>query len=253
MTIRTPDVYFSPVPHRVVGAMLEIAAIGANDVVYDLGCGDGRILIAAAQKHGSRGVGVDLDGRLLAESRINARVAGVESLIEFLEQDFFATDLRPASVIALYLLDSVNVRLRPKILTECRPGTRVVSYSFEMGEWQPDAYTPIAANGVMLWIVPANLSGTWMGEAGGVGEIVLQQKFQHLSGTAVVNGERCSITEGRVNGSDFTLTLERASATSSLILSGRVGGDLMEGSLAGQDSTLNWTARRVSGRSCPLD
>lgn len=233
--------------------MLEIAGIGANDVVYDLGCGDGRILIAAAEKRGARGVGVDVDARMLADCRINARAAGVEHLVEFLQEDFFATDLRPASVLVLYLLDSVNVRLRPKLFAECRPGTRVVSYSFEMGEWEPDAHIPIAANGVMLWIVPANMSGTWIGTESGVGEIVLQQKFQHLSGTAVVNGELCTIRDGKVNGSEFTLTLECANASNPLVLNGHIEDDRMEGSLIGQHGSTNWTARRVSGTSCPLE
>lgn len=253
MPLRSPDVYFSPVPHRVVAAMLEIAEIRADDIVYDLGCGDGRIVIAAAQKCGARGVGVDLDTRLLAESRVNARVAGVEQLVEFLAQDFFATDLRPASVIALYLLDSLNIRLRPKILAECRPGTRVMSYSFEMGEWEADAHIPIAANGVTLWIVPANLSGTWVGTGSEVREIVLDQKFQHLAGSAVINGERWSITGGRVRGHDFTLTLESAVASSPVLVTGQANGDVMEGKLVDSNLTTNWTAQRVCGTSRPLE
>lgn len=251
MSIRIPDVYFSPVPHRVVERMLEIAKIGANDIVYDLGCGDGRILIAAAQKCGARGVGVDLDAQLLASSRINARAAGVEPLVEFLEQDLFATDLRPASVIALYLLDSLNVRLRPKILTECRPGTRVMSYSFEMGEWEPDDHVPVAVNGVMLWVVPANLSGTWKCGMGGIDEVVLQQKFQRLSGTVVINGVPCAIKEGKVSGVDFTLSLDCAGKPQ--VLTGRIEGDSLQGTFTDGAGITDWTARRVSGTSCPLE
>jgi hypothetical protein len=252
--IQTPktDVYFSPAPERVVEEMLKIAQVTSEDVVYDLGCGDGRIVIAAAQKRGARGVGVEMDPRLLAECRMKAEVAGVENLVEFLEQDFFTTDLQPASVLALYLMDSLNVRLRPRILSECRPGTRVVTYSFEMGEWEPDAYTPIAANGVMLWIVPANLSGVWTSSGSGLSEITLQQKFQHLSGTALVEGVVHPIQRGRVTGLDFAFTVEIAGTGRSIEVKGRIGADSLEGAVVEGDAAGEWQAQRVAGTSSPM-
>src|SRR5262249_37302379 len=157
------------------------------DVVYDLGCGDGRIVVAAARDFGARGVGVDLDPRRIAESRDNARRAGVAGRVTFVQQDLFQTDLRPATVLALYLLGSLNERTRPQILAETRPGTRVVSHAFRMGEWEPDETTSAGGADLFLWIVPADVSGTWTltPEAGGSlrGGLIIDQRFQRLGGS----------------------------------------------------------------------
>ena len=147
---------------EVVNAMLEAAKVGPGDVVYDLGCGDGRIVVAAASRYGARGVGVDLDPERIREARENASRAGVSDRVTFLVQDFFATDVTPATVVALYLSPDVNLRLRPKLLRELRPGSRVVSHQFDMGDWLPERSVEVpvagAARRVFLWRIPARPS-----------------------------------------------------------------------------------------------
>lgn len=243
---RGPDVHFTPVPDRVLAEMLRIAAVGANDVIYDLGCGDGRILIAAAREFRARGVGVDIDAERVAESIANARQAGVGANLEFRQEDFFNTDLRPASVVALYLLDSLNVRLRPKILAECRPGTRVVTYSFDMGEWECDAHTPIAANGVSLWVVPGNLTGRWVTQAPGGTEplraITVEQTFQKIAGVAEFGGERGEIRDGRIAGERFEFVVQ--SGEDSRIISGRITDDCLQALIRTAAGESLWNARR---------
>jgi len=128
---------YAPTPQDVVEKMLEIANVTSSDVVYDLGSGDGRLVITAAKKHGARGVGVEIDPALVAESRANAKKAGVESLVEFREQDALKADVSPATVVTLYLLNEGNLKLRPTLQTTLRPGARVVSHQFGMGSWQP--------------------------------------------------------------------------------------------------------------------
>lgn len=159
---RTPDVPFVPSTERAVEAMLELAQVTRNDVVYDLGCGDGRIVITAAKKFGARGVGIDINPERVAEARANAKREGVEHLVKFIEQDLFEADTREASVVTLFLLSSVNLKLRPKLLAELRPGTRVVSNTFDMGDWKPDKEFSLDDNGedsylshkFYLWIIP---------------------------------------------------------------------------------------------------
>jgi SAM-dependent methyltransferase len=136
--IQIPEVPYVPTPNNVVEEMLKVANVGKDDVVYDLGCGDGRIVITAAQKYGARGIGVDISPDRIKESNENARKAGVADRVKFLQQDLFETDLREATVVTLYLLPDVNRRLRPKLFRELKPGTRVVSHAFDMGEWTPE-------------------------------------------------------------------------------------------------------------------
>jgi SAM-dependent methyltransferase len=147
------DVPYVPTPDAVVSKMLEMAKVGPKDVVYDLGSGDGRIVIAAAKK-GARAVGVDIDPERIAESNANARSAGVTKRVKFVQQNLFDTDFREASVVTLYLLPGVNMKLRPKLLTQLRPGTRIVSHSFNMGEWKPARSEVVDGANVYLWIVP---------------------------------------------------------------------------------------------------
>ena len=133
-----PRAPFVPTPHDVVERMLTLAKVGPQDVVYDLGCGDGRIVIAAAQKFGARGVGVDIDPARIAESEENAKRAGVERLVTFKLEDVLKTDVSDATVITLYMLSAINVKLRPILTRELRPGARIVSHSFAMGDWEPE-------------------------------------------------------------------------------------------------------------------
>jgi SAM-dependent methyltransferase len=148
---RTPDIYYAPTRHAVADAMLQLAGVTGTDVVYDLGSGDGRIVIIAAQKYGARGVGVEIDPALVARARQNAEDAGVTSLVTFVEGDLFATDLSPATVVTLYLSGSVNRLLEPKLKRELRPGARVVSHQFPMPGWTPDATIRPDGIDVFLW------------------------------------------------------------------------------------------------------
>jgi len=148
------DVPFVPTPGRVVESMLEMANVGPNDIVYDLGCGDGRIVIMAAKKYGARAVGIDIDPRRIAEARENARKAGVEDRVEFRQEDLFKADIGEATVVTLYLLTRINERLRPKLLGELKPGTRIVSHDFGIGDWPPANSMRVDASTVYYWVVP---------------------------------------------------------------------------------------------------
>ena len=152
---RGPDVIFVPTPNEVVDKMFELAQVTARDVVYDLGCGDGRIVISAAQRFGARGVGIDIDPQRIAEAAANVRSAGVADKVRLIEGDLFEADISEATVVTLYLLTRLNVKLRPKLLRELRPGTRVVSHAFDMGEWPPEQRAVVGATSVFLWRIPA--------------------------------------------------------------------------------------------------
>jgi ubiquinone/menaquinone biosynthesis C-methylase UbiE len=153
---RKLDVWYVPTPHEIVDRMLDVAGVRTGDVVYDLGCGDGRMVIAAAEKFGTRGFGVDLDPARIREARANAKRAGVENLVTFEVGDMFKTDVSEATVVMLYLLPELNRRLKPKLFEELRPGARVVSHDFDMGrDWPPDEYIKLGTSGIYLWIIPA--------------------------------------------------------------------------------------------------
>jgi cyclopropane fatty-acyl-phospholipid synthase-like methyltransferase len=148
------DVPFVPTPERVVEKMLEVAKVSPKDVVYDLGSGDGRIVIAAAKKHGARAVGIDIDPERIKEARDNARRAGVSDRVEFRQEDLFKADFSEATVVTMYLLTGVNQRLRPKLLAELKPGTRLVSHAFDMGDWKPTQTHKVGTSTVYYWVVP---------------------------------------------------------------------------------------------------
>ena len=147
------DVPYVPTPQAVVDEMLRIAAVTKGDVVYDLGSGDGRIIITAAKKYGVRGVGVDIDPDRIKEANANAAQAGVTDRVKFVEQDLFQTDLKEASVVTLYLLPAINLKLRPKLWRELKPGTRVVSHSFDMGDWKPEKTVQIEGRTIYYWVI----------------------------------------------------------------------------------------------------
>jgi len=160
---RVPDVPYLPTTEEAVVAMLKLADVKSTDVVYDLGCGDGRIVVAAAKNFGARGVGIDIDPVRIAEAKANAKKAAVENLVQFEENDLFQANIHEASVVTLFLLSSVNLKLRPKLLGELKPGTRIVSNTFEMGDWQPDKELTLEQRSdddgpfsrkLYLWIVP---------------------------------------------------------------------------------------------------
>jgi SAM-dependent methyltransferase len=148
------DALYLPTPHPVVEAMLRLAGATRGDVIFDLGSGDGRIPIAAARAYGVRGVGIELDGRMVELARRNARDAGIERLVEFRQEDLFLADLREATVVTLFLFPDLNRRLEPKLRAELRPGTRIVSHRFGIGDWPPDRTIEVDGHALLLWTVP---------------------------------------------------------------------------------------------------
>jgi SAM-dependent methyltransferase len=160
---REPDVPYVPTTDEAVEAMLKLADVKKSDIVYDLGCGDGRIVIAAAKKYGAHGVGIDINPVRIGEAKENAKKAGVENLVRFEENDLFKADIHEATVVTLFLLSSVNMKLRPKLLADLKPGTRVVSNTFDMGDWKPDKEATVPdsdeqsylSHRLYFWVIPA--------------------------------------------------------------------------------------------------
>lgn len=151
--LRKPDVRYSPSPQSVVDAMLELAGVRQKDVVYDLGSGDGRIPITAARVYGARGVGIDIDPQRIAEANANARSAGVTDRVSFRNEDLFTADFRDATVVTLFLSSGANLKLRPRLLSELKPGTRVVSYWHDMGDWKPERTIATGRANIYLWTI----------------------------------------------------------------------------------------------------
>lgn len=252
--IRTPQV--------VVDKMLDLAQVGPDDFLIDLGSGDGRIVITAAQNRGARGFGVELDPRLVEASNTAAREAGVADRAQFFACDLFDTDISQASVLTMYLLPEFNLRLRPRILAELKPGSRVVSHDWDMGEWQPDAKAvleglvkpvmPIQASTVYLWIVPAKVGGQWTLQFDGAPaasmELEFQQRFQVISGVVKRDKARSSLQNADLRGTEIRFAVADAArpASAPLQFSGRVDGDRMDGTTA---TGQRWHAasRRVAG------
>ncbi len=156
-----PEVPYVPTPNEVVLKMLELAEVNSEDVLYDLGSGDGRIVIAAAAQYGARGVGIEINPDLVEQSQQNARAAGVDDRVDFFQQDLFETNLQAATVVTLYLLPEVNLRLRPKLFQELEPGTRIVSHDFDMGDWEPDQVVqvegPTRQHTLYYWVMPEDV------------------------------------------------------------------------------------------------
>lgn len=151
------DVPYVPTPQKVVARMLEVANVSEDDVVYDLGSGDGRIVITAAKQFGARGVGVEIDPQLVEKARANAREAGVADRVEFRQGDMFKTDLSDATVVTLYLFPEINIKLRPKLFTELDPGDRVVSHDFDMDEWEPKRVVEMGTDTIYFWTIPEEM------------------------------------------------------------------------------------------------
>jgi SAM-dependent methyltransferase len=249
-----PDVGWDPTPRGAVDEMIDLARVRSTDIVYDLGCGDGRIVIAAAAKTGAYGVGVDLDLRRIEKSRENAVRAGVEGLTRFLNENLFRADIRDATVLFLFLFPDVNLRLRPKLLRELKPGTRIVSYSHDMGRWRPDKTARGAHDYVHLWIVPGNGSGTWEGGIEtGEGPLPLRmnmrQEFQRLSGSVFVGSKVFQAKDVAMDGEEFTLGDENGPSGGGLKLSlhGVIRDDTVTGTIRTHTSPqeLPFAARRA--------
>jgi len=152
--LRRPDVIFLPTPEEVVEAMLQVASVTKNDIVYDLGCGDGRIPVTAAKKYGARGVCIDIDPQRIKEANENVAKNNVGDKVRVMNADLFTTDLSEATVVTLYLLPALNVKLMPKLMKELRPGTRIVSHAFDMGDWKPEKEIDVNGRRVFFWTIP---------------------------------------------------------------------------------------------------
>jgi SAM-dependent methyltransferase len=248
-----PDVPTPYVPSTLmnVDEMLRIAAVGPQDVVYDLGSGDGRIVIAAARDYGARGVGVEIDAALVKESMENARYAGVAERAEFRLGDAFDTDLSAATVVTLYLLPPLVERLKPKLLAELKPGTRIVAHDYGFAGWKPDRRVTISKN-YYLYVVPARVGGVWRLQAdlpmgGRDYEFRLEQHYQEIRGGALVRGGFLPAFEATLSGRTISFVLVENDA--SFRFEGRVLEDVMEGVVrSGRGPRLvenRWRAARV--------
>jgi ribosomal protein L11 methylase PrmA len=151
---RRPDVIYVPTPQEVVEAMLQVANVTKNDIVYDLGCGDGRIPVTAAKKYGARGIGIDIDPQRIKEANENVQKSGVADKVKIMNADLFTTDISEATVVTLYLLPSLNQKLMPKLKSELKPGTRIVSHAFDMGDWKPEKELDVNGRKVYYWTIP---------------------------------------------------------------------------------------------------
>ena len=208
------DVPYVPTPQPVVDRMLEMAAVTKDDVVYDLGCGDGRMVVTAAKKYGARGVGVDIDPQRIKESNENAKSAGVTDKVKFSIKDLFTMDFGEATVLTMYLLPDVNLKLRPKILSDMKPGSRIVSHSFDMDDWKPDGEDEVDSSTIYFWIVPAQVEGVTEAKVkpeGGAeqsAKVSLKQNFQDVTGTVNIGGKDVEIKDGKLKGSDLSFTAD---------------------------------------------
>jgi precorrin-6B methylase 2 len=216
------DVIYVPTPQEVVDRMLDMAEVKPGDYVIDFGCGDGRMVVSAA-KRGARGYGVDINPVRIREANENAKKAGVTDRVEFKVANLFEEDLSKADVMAMYLLTDINLRLRPKILDTMKPGTRIVSHAFDMGDWEPDQRDTIAGKNVFFWIVPAKVEGKWVIEGEPKMTLSLTQQFQMVGGRADINGNSVNVTGGRLKGAEITFTVDGKTYT------GKVNGNVIEG------------------------
>jgi len=256
-------------PQQVVERMLALAKVTADDFVIDLGSGDGRIVITAAQRYGARGMGVDITRDLIAKSVQNAEAAGVGARTRFVLQDALLTDLAPASVLTLYLGPELNEKLIPRILSNMRPGTRVISHDFGLGSWQPDAIERFnvpeknfgrgGESTVMLWIVPANAAGRWRAEfehpdGRRTEEFSLGQDYQRLDGVLHAAAGGRALAQARLEGArvSFTVAPESGSRDGARAYSGAIAGDTITGSVRiegrGDVRPVPFTARRIKTR-----
>lgn len=204
--VRLPDVIYVPTPQNVVDAMLKLADVKQGETVYDLGCGDGRAVITAARDFGAKGIGVDIDPQRINESIANAQAAGVTSRVQFKQEDLFQMQIDDADVLFLYLLPRLNLKLRPRILDELRPGTRVVSHAFTMGDWEADEKSRVNGSSVFFWVVPAKVAGEWTLTLpdGEKGTLALTQEFQTVKGTLETNGHSWPVVNGKLRGSTLS-------------------------------------------------
>ena len=260
------DTPYVQTPQNVVDKMLEIANVRSDDYVIDLGSGDGRMVITAAKKYGARGFGVDLDRRLVELSNRNARKAGVADRAEFYQRDLHATDFSHASVLSIYLLPEVNLMIRGRLLSTLKPGARIVSHDYDMGEWPPDYQLELAAPGktvgigqrskIFYWVVPGKAAGKWRWQLILNGkpqdfELSVDQNFQVIEGTLAAAGRSVKIEDAKLVGEQisFAVTLPGAGDPVRLQYAGQIFNHAIEGSVrvtrGGQVRELTWNAARI--------
>ena len=260
-----PRVPYVPTPQDVVDRMLAMAGMTTQDYLIDLGSGDGRIVITAAEKFGTRGFGVDLNPVRISEANDSARKSGVTDKVAFYQRNLFVTDLSQATVITMYLLPEVNLELRPKLL-ELKPGTRLVSHDFDMGDWKPDRHVRMGVNDkyagadgesdIYFWVVPANMGGSWRSRLEVAGkpqtyEFSFAQQYQVLSGSARVNGRAVAVQGATLRGTElsFSFVTEVNGAPVKHGFTGRVNGDRIFGQVmlsgARLAASVEWVAERV--------
>lgn len=237
------DVPYVPTPTEVVNKMLDLAEVGEGDYVIDLGSGDGRIAIGAAER-GAKALGVDLNPERISEANENARRSSAKDRVEFKQADLFQTDFSKANVLTLYLLQSVNEKLRPRIL-EMPAGTRVVSHAFNMDDWEPDQAVKVDGRDVYYWVVPARVAGTWRVQNGGkTFSVTFDQQYQKLAGSAQIDGKQVPISEGSLSGDRISFSI--GSGSDKQTFEGRVEGGAIRSMPAEGKEPQTWEAQRTS-------
>jgi hypothetical protein len=242
------DVIWVPTPDEVVERMLTMAQTGPNDIHFDLGAGDGKIAIAAAKKFGARATGIEYNPDMVKHANQKAQEAGVAGVgpgkAVIRHGDIFATDFSSATVITLYLLPALNMKLRPTILS-MRPGTRVVSHSFTMEDWEADEISTMDGRRAYFWIVPANVMGTWTLDAAGQrNDVSLEQTFQKINGTVTLGGLHAGLREARMRGANISFAYVDQSGVRREF-TGQVSGRQMQGTFRDEKGqTGNWTATK---------
>jgi hypothetical protein len=235
------DVIWVPTPQSLVERMLTMANVKPTDYVMDLGSGDGRTVITAAKKFGARATGIEYNPDMVELSKRNAEKEGVSGRAQFMKADIFQTDFSQATVITMYLLPSLNVKLRPTIL-KMKPGTRVVSHAFTMDDWQADQTESSEGRTAYMWIVPAQAEGNWTIEGAGAKagqELTLRQKYQALEGALKTDAQLLELRNAKMSGDQITFTAENS------IYTGRVNGDRIEGTMKpGTGGETRWAATR---------
>lgn len=240
------DVPWVPTPEPLVERMLVMAQVGPGDHVIDLGSGDGRTVLAAAKKFSARATGIEYDARLVAHARRRAAAADLHPpRVQFLQADIYEADFSDATVITLYLMPSINKRLRPKLL-KMRPGTRVVSHQFAMDDWLPDETSALGARTAHLWIVPADVAGTWQVTLPGTTlELALDQKYQRVAGRVVYGDIKAGLREVQLRGDGLRFRLVDQSGLTH-DFTGRVDGERMTGTVHVGGKALAWSATRTA-------
>lgn len=257
---------YVPTPQSVVDSMLRMAAVGEKDYVIDLGSGDGVIVLTAARQFKASGMGVDIDPDLVKQSNASAQKFGIASRVKFVQEDVFKTDVSKASVLTLYLLPAMMLNLRTKLFNELKPGTRVVSHDYHLGDWSPDdsmsfdvpekeSVTGVPRATVLLWYVPAQIAGTWevRTAAGETYQVAFKQKFQVIEGMATSGGRAVKAQNPTLRGNDIAFVVPEGTGLARF--SGRVNGEAMEGTVesSGGKAAQHWTAKRTAAAKVVIE